>query len=63
MEQLTEIVDRLQEENEKRAAEDPGIKKSVEIVEEFLKSNKVLCYGGTAINNLLPEKERFYRKG
>jgi hypothetical protein len=25
-----------------------------------LKNNRVLCYGGTAINNLLPKKDQFY---
>lgn len=32
----------------------------IKIVENFLKNNDVLCYGGTAINNILPEKDQFY---
>ena len=32
----------------------------ISIVELFLKNNKVLCYGGTAINNILPAEHRFY---
>ena len=39
-----------------------GIKKMVEIVEEFLARKKLICYGGTAINNLLPKNAQFYDK-
>jgi len=37
-----------------------NIKDIVKIVETFLIKNQLLCYGGTAINNLLPKKYRFY---
>lgn len=36
------------------------LKDIVGIVEKFLKKNQLLCYGGTAINNLLPKKYQFY---
>lgn len=42
------------------AANDPSIRRVLAIVKEFIQKNRVLCYGGTAINNLLPEKDRFY---
>ena len=38
----------------------PAVTKSTHIVETFLKSHRVLCYGGMAINNLIPEAEQFY---
>lgn len=60
MEQLEEIVEQLQLENDKRTAADPLTKVSLGIVKEFLKDHRVLCYGGTAINNLLPPEDRFY---
>jgi hypothetical protein len=31
-------------------------------VEQFIKDKKLICYGGTAINNLLPIKAQFYNK-
>ena len=31
-------------------------------LEDFIKSKKLICYGGTAINNLLPKKAQFYNK-
>jgi hypothetical protein len=39
------------------------IKKIISIVESFIKKKKLICYGGTAINNILPEKYKFYVKG
>jgi hypothetical protein len=51
-----EAQDRIDQE----MAGNPSIRKMIEIVEEFLHTARVMCYGGTAINNLLPEKDRFY---
>jgi hypothetical protein len=39
-----------------------AVKKIIEILEDFLRTHKILCYGGTAINNILPEQYRFYNK-
>lgn len=47
-------------ENDKKAASNPITKQSLEIVHQFLKDHPVMCYGGTAINNLLPPEDRFY---
>ena len=60
MTDLQPIIDKLQLENDKAAAANPMVKKSLAIVKEFLQTHPVMCYGGTAINNLLPEKDRFY---
>lgn len=60
MEDLEKVIDQLSLENDKAAASNPITKESLAIVREFLKTHPVLCYGGTAINNLLPEEERFY---
>lgn len=35
--------------------------KLIGIVEKFLKDKKLICYGGTAINNLLPPSKQFYK--
>lgn len=60
MEELEKIVEQLELENDKKAASNPLIKQSLEVVAEFLRHHPVMCYGGTAINNLLPREERFY---
>ena len=38
------------------------IKDTISIVESFIKTNNLICYGGTAINNILPEEDQFYDK-
>ena len=40
----------------------PYVKKMILIVEKFLKNGRLVCYGGTAINNILPESAQFYDK-
>ena len=60
MADLEPIIEKLQLDNDKAAAANPMVKKSLAIVKEFLQTHPVMCYGGTAINNLLPEKDRFY---
>lgn len=60
MEDLEKVVETLELENDKRAASNPLVKQSLGIVREFLKNHPVMCYGGTAINNLLPPEDRFY---
>lgn len=41
---------------------DPTIQNIIKIVEQFLKDKKLIAYGGTAINNILPQNARFYDK-
>jgi hypothetical protein len=60
MEDLEKVVDQLTLENDKKTASDPVVKQSLSIVHQFLKDHPVMCYGGTAINNLLPPEDRFY---
>jgi hypothetical protein len=40
----------------------PEVKNIITIVENFLKRKQLICYGGTAINNILPKQEQFYNK-
>jgi hypothetical protein len=60
MEDLERIVEQLELQNDKAAAANPITKQSLGIVLEFLKTHHVMCYGGTAINDLLPPEARFY---
>lgn len=54
------------DENEKVAgqkiANNDDIRKMITIVEDFLLRKKLLCYGGTAINNILPKYAQFYNR-
>ena len=57
---LRDAVDKAEHIQGETMVRDPEIKKLISIVEEFIRKKKLICYGGTAINNLLPEEDRFY---
>jgi len=54
------------DENEKlkgeKITQNEQIKDILEIVEDFLRSNKLVCYGGTAVNEILPKEAQFYNR-
>jgi len=60
MEGVEEAAKIAQAEIDKVAASDPAIKKVLKIVEKFIQTHRVMCYGGTAINSLLPPEDQFY---
>jgi len=59
-----EILKKSQKEIEVKQGENlvsnPTIKEIISIVEQFIIKKKLICYGGTAINNILPKKDQFY---
>jgi hypothetical protein len=59
---LRMAVDQAEEKLGKRVVNSEDVQKIIDIVEEFIKRKKEICYGGTAINNILPEEDRFYNK-
>lgn len=59
---LRMAVDQAEEKMGRRVANSDDVQKIIDIVEEFIKRKKLVCYGGTAINNILPEEDRFYNK-
>ena len=38
-----------------------SIKNIINILENFIRSKKLLCHGGIAINNLLPDCDKIYK--
>jgi hypothetical protein len=60
MEEIEKAASQAQEIIDKIEASDPLVKKMMGIVERFLKHSRTICYGGTAINNLLSKKKQFY---
>ena len=59
---LRAAVDENQQYIGRRKIDNPEIIKIIEIVEDFLSDKKRICYGGTAINNILPIQDQFYDK-
>jgi hypothetical protein len=62
LEILRSSIDKAEEIQGKAVAQSPEILKIISILENFLKMKKLICYGGTAINNILPEYDQFYNK-
>jgi hypothetical protein len=60
MEMLKNAVDEAQEIINFEQAHNSEILFAIELVEQFLRKKKRVCYGGTAINALLPKKLKFY---
>ena len=58
--ELADVIALAQEQIDREAASDPDVKKMIRIVREFIETHRVMCYGGTAINNLLPPEDQFY---
>ena len=59
---LRSAVDKAEERQGRKEANSPDIKRIINIVENFLRKKKAICYGGTAINNILPRQDQFYNK-
>jgi hypothetical protein len=59
---LRDAVDVAEKRKGKQITSDPDVKKIISILENFLKKKKLVCYGGTAINNILPLEDQFYDK-
>jgi hypothetical protein len=62
LEQLEKVVKEAQKRVDYTMAHDPEILKAINIVEKFLRKKKRPCYGGQAINALLPKERKFYDK-
>ena len=59
---LRQSVDKIEKKTGRKMIGNPVIKEIISIVEKFLVKTQRVCYGGTAINNILPEEEQFYDK-
>lgn len=57
---LRQAVDESETRQGAKVANSPEVSKIIAIVEDFLVKKKLICYGGTAINNILPKFAQFY---
>lgn len=53
------VADMAQEKNIDKLT--PKTLDIIRTVEKFIKDNNLICYGGIAINNILPKKDQFYK--
>jgi len=59
---LRNAVDESEKIQGQKVANSDDVKKIIKILEDFLVRKKSICYGGTAINNILPKYAQFYNK-
>lgn len=57
---LRAAVDKTEKIQGKKVANSPEIKRMIAILESFLRKKHQICYGGIAINNILPKQDQFY---
>ena len=60
LEILREAVDKAEAKNKSRIYLTDSIQKMITLVEDYIKEHQLICYGGTAINNILPLDSQFY---
>jgi len=60
LDELEKVVLEAERRIDLTVAADPNVMKAIDCVERFLRKKRRVCYGGAAINALLPEKRRFY---
>ena len=54
------VIDESEKIQGSEMAKSESVQKMLSIVEKFIRQNKLICYGGTAINNILPKQDQFY---
>ena len=59
---LRQAVDKADIRKGRKMINSSEIQEIINIVEDFLRKRKRVCYGGTAINNILPKGDQFYDK-
>ena len=59
---LREAVDKAEKKAGKQLVKSQDVQNIIDIVENYIRKKKLVCYGGTAINNMLPITEQFYDK-
>jgi hypothetical protein len=57
---LRQAVDENEKVGKQQLANSDEVKRMIQIVEAFLRKTSCICYGGTAINNILPKEAQFY---
>uniref|UniRef100_A0A6C0BT71 Poly(A) polymerase catalytic subunit domain-containing protein n=1 Tax=viral metagenome TaxID=1070528 RepID=A0A6C0BT71_9ZZZZ len=60
LEILRNAVNNIENKKGEEVTNTPEVKQIIQIVEDFIKDNNLVCYGGTAINNILPKRDQFY---
>ncbi len=59
---LRTAIDLAEKKMGKRLVNTPEVQDMIQIVEDFIQKKNLICYGGVAIDALLPEQDKIYNK-
>jgi hypothetical protein len=62
LELLKNAIDIEAKKRGERIANNPVMKEIISVLEKFIRDKHLVCYGGTAINNILPPSDQFYNR-
>jgi hypothetical protein len=62
LELLKNAIDIEAKKRGQRIAQNPVMKEIISVLEKFIRDKQLVCYGGTAINNILPVADQFYNR-
>ena len=62
LEILRDAVDLVEKRKGEKVIQDPKVQKIISIVEKLIADKKLVCYGGTAINNIILKTHSFIIK-
>ena len=62
LEILRHAIDESEKQRAEKIVNSEEVKKMLKIVEDFIIHKKLVCYGGTAINDILPKSAQFYNR-
>lgn len=59
---LRHAIDESDKQQSEKMANSEAVIHMIQILEDFIRKKKCVCYGGTAINNILPKHAQFYNR-
>lgn len=62
LDEMRDSQEEIEEKKGRAIAQSRAVVEMMNEVEEFIREKGLVCYGGTAINNILPEEDQFYDK-
>ena len=57
---LEEAIEEASKRTQQESANDEELRRALSVVEAFIKRKKRVCYGGTAMNAIMPDAKKFY---
>jgi hypothetical protein len=60
IQRLEEAIEQASNKAKQESANDDELRRALQVVEAFIKKRRRVCYGGTAMNAIIPDSKKFY---